>query len=167
MRPRGYPHRDIPADGVAVDESGEVVGSQSAAVVVDHVLDEPQGRLLIVVGHRARLRLAQRDGAVAVGRVGRRVTRHRRLHDVVAARRSHVLGLPRRFRSGPRITAGEGRRPGDRTGEGAGDRTPAVVVYHVLDDDQLRGLVVVGYRTRLGLAQRDRPGAVRRVAHRV
>ena len=140
----------------------EVAGDRRAAVVVDDVLDHDQLRRDVVVGDRAGLGLADRDRAGAVGRVARRVAGRARLGDVVGAGVDASLSCP-----GPRhrrTRLGVVPASVDRHREVAGRRGAAVVVDDVLDHDQLRRDVVVGDRAGLGLADRDRAGAVGRVA---
>src|SRR5205085_3633725 len=66
------------------DRAREVTRALTAAVVVNHLLDDDQVRRLVVVGDRAGLRLAVGDSArTAV--VASSVSTHRRLDDAVAA----------------------------------------------------------------------------------
>ncbi len=144
----------------AVHLEREVVGGRGAAVVVDDDLLDDERRPAIVVRDRAGLRLAGRDRARAARGVARLVLRIDRLGDAVRT------GVDRDCGAG-RLGASEARRARirsrDRDRELPGVLRAAVVVDHVLDDGQARGLVVVREDARLAVADPDRDVA-RRVA---
>src|SRR5206468_3572349 len=118
----------------------EVAGRGGAAVVVDHVLDDDEMRRLVVVGDRAGLRLPDGDRTGAVGREAGGITAQATLYHGVRAR---VEGDRRPRRPAPRQARRARAAAGHAHREVAGRLGPAVVVHHVLDDDELRLDVVI------------------------